>query len=495
MHFLREPIDLASDQLRGYVLAANDEFFAPRENLNRAEEPLCCPDEFGRRGKRMDGWETRRRGGQEGNDWAVIRLGVPGTITELVIDTSHFTGNYPPEASVDGCVAPVNALPDSLEGWVEILPRSALRGDAKNRFPIECARRFTHLKLNIFPDGGVARFRAIGFPIPHWTAPGRPIPPWMDLASLLNGGHVHSCSDMHFGDRQNLIEPGLSARAGNGWETRRRREKGNEWAIIELLGPGRIEAVTLDTAGFQGNCPDRAMLEASTARDPEDTDWFELLPTQTMVAHTEHYFVDEVQPNDGVRWVRLNIFPDGGVARLRLWGSLTQEGVTGARLISLNASAGTELSAAFKAVCHSSKWVAEMAESGPFAGLLDLQKKGAGAWSHCREKDWKEALDGHPRIGERAAGKDLASRWSRGEQSSAAVASEQDLLATLRERQLAYEERFGFLFLICATGLTSAEILAVLEDRIQQAPERELQTVAEELAKIIHLRLEKLLTL
>lgn len=451
---MREPIDLASDRLRGYVLAANDEFFAPRENLNRAEEAQCCSDERGRRGTWTDGWETRRRRRQDENDWAVIRLGVPGTITELVIDTSHFSGSYPPEASVEACVAPVNALPDQLEGWVEILSRSALRGDAKNRFPVECSQRFTHLRLNIFPDGGVARLRVLGFPIPRWTAPGRPLPPWMDLAGLLNGGHVHACSDMHFGHRQNLILPGPSSRADNGWETRRRREEGNDWATIELAGPGRIEAVTLDTAHFQGNCPDRAMLEASTAMDPEDTDWFELLPSQTMVAHTEHHFVDEIQPNDAVRWVRLNIFPDGGMARLRVWGSLTQEGVIGSRLLALNASGETDLETTFKAVCHSSKWVTEMAGSGPFEGLLDLQKKGAQIWSHCRENDWKEALGGHPRIGERAPGKDLASRWSRGEQSSTAVAPEQDLLATLRQRQLDYEERFGFLFLICATGRT-----------------------------------------
>lgn len=478
---MREAIDLASERLRGYVLESSDQSGAPHRHLIKADEPQPAGP-----ARSPDAWETRRG---VGHQWAIIRLGVPGVVERLVIDTTHLAGSFPEQASVEGCVAPHNALASELDGWVEILPRTALPGDARHSFPVTSSQRFTHLRLRIFPDGAVARLRVLGHPLPGWMAPGRA--PAIDLALAANGAAVVECSDEHYGAARNLLQPGCSR--GPGWQTRRRREPGHQWAVVRLAGPGKISSAILDTVGHHASCPARASLEAAcTLGQPEDGDWFELLPAQTMIPHTEHQFSDELQDHHEVRWVRLSLHPDGGMGRLRLWGELSTAGRSACRLAYLNACGEPELHEIFRAVCHSNKWASELSLAAPYESLADLQRKGASAWSRCREADWKESLAGHPRIGERAAGKDLASKWSRGEQSKAA-APDQDIKDELRARQADYEKKFGFIFLICATGRSSAEILASLNERMEQPPDRELQTVAEELAKIIHLRLEKLL--
>jgi allantoicase len=482
---LRQAIDLASQTLRGYVLAASDELLGPRARLLEPAEPRP-------RDGQVDGWQTRRRR-DEGPDWAIVRLGVPGLLEELVVDTTGFPDSSPTHVSVEGCVASHGATWQELEGWQEILPRSPLQEGSRSRFPVSSQQRFSHLRLSIFPDGGVARFRALGRALPTWMAPGRLPPAPLDLARAGNGARIDSCSDGSAESCRWLLASGPAAAAEQVWRTRRRRQPGSEWVVLKLAGPARVQAVTLDTAHLEGDCPALAALQAATSRqEPGHDDWFELLPPQRMVPCTEHHFQDELKDNAEVRWVRLSLLPDGGMARCRLWGELTADGLRDARLSYLNASAEAELRPIFTAVCHSARWVAEMCRSGPFESVQDLQKKGASAWSRCREADWREALKGHPRIGERQAGRDLASHWSRGEQSKAAQPDEA-VKAELRDKQLAYEEHFGFLFLICATGRSSSEILHILNERLRQTPERELQTVAEELAKIIHLRLEKLL--
>lgn len=486
---MREAIDLASERLRGYVLQSSDQSLGHHSHLLKTEEPQLAASGKGCCGRASDAWETHRAP-EGGHEWAVIRLGVPGLVEELVIDTTGVAGNSPQRASVEGCVAPHNALHSELDGWVEILPQTPLVGGSRHSFPMPSSQRFSHLRLRIFPDGAVARFRVMGRPMPGWMAPGR-APTTVDLALAGNGASLVSCSDEHFGAASNLLQPGCSR--GSGWQTRRRREPGQEWAVVRLAGPGRISSVVLDTVGYHANCPTRASLEAAcSVGEPGEGDWFELMSAQTLVPHTEHHFSDELQDHHEVRWMRLRLYPDGGVARLRLWGELSKSGLAACRLAYLNACGELELHEIFRAVCHSNKWATELSQAAPYESLADLQKKGASAWSRCREADWKESLAGHPRIGERAAGKDLASKWSRGEQSKAA-APDQAVKDELRARQVDYEEKFGFIFLICATGRSSAEILASLNERMEQSPERELQTVAEELAKIIHLRLEKLL--
>src|SRR5215217_8933388 len=153
-------VDLASERLGGAVLYANDDFFAPKENLLKAGAPVWREGEYTERGKWMDGWESRRRR-TPGHDWCIVKLGLPGVIHSFVVDTAFFTGNYPSHCWIDACGLPPggDATAASVT-WHPLLPRSELAGDSRNTLPVgaphEPLRRYTHLRLNIFPDGGVA---------------------------------------------------------------------------------------------------------------------------------------------------------------------------------------------------------------------------------------------------------------------------------------------------------------------------------------------------
>ncbi len=323
-------VDLASARLGGAVLAANDEFFAPKENLLRDGDPVFRPDEYTDRGKWMDGWETRRRR-EPGHDWCLIRLGLPGIVRVVVVDTRHFRGNYPPEASleaatVDGHPTAADLLAEGV-AWAEILPRSPLAGDAVNSFEIAPpaagpAPRVTHLRLRIYPDGGVARLRAFGEVVPDWrrlAARGGDL----DLAAVEHGGRVVAASDMFFGPRHNLILPGPPLGMHDGWETRRRRGPGHDWAVVRLGTAGHVRRIEVDTTHFKGNAPGRCAVAGTAEDDPAapDSAWREILPPSPLQPHTRHHFEDAVADAGPVHHVRLDIFPDGGVGRLRLFGA------------------------------------------------------------------------------------------------------------------------------------------------------------------------------
>ena len=233
-------VNLAARRLGAGVLAASDEFFGEKENLLRPEPPAFRPHTFGHKGQIVDGWESRRRR-DPGHDWALIRLGAPGVVHAVVVDTAHFTGNFPAECSVDACAAegyPSAAqLQDPGRAWVPIVPRSPLTGDSENRFAVADARRFTHLRLTIYPDGGVARLRAEGEVVPDpRLLDGMP----MDLAALENGGTVADASDRFYSPPENMISPGRAAVMGDGWETRRRRTNGHDWVLLRLAGAGYL---------------------------------------------------------------------------------------------------------------------------------------------------------------------------------------------------------------------------------------------------------------
>ena len=315
--------DLAAERLGGRVIAANDDFFAEKENLLKSSAPEWREGEYTDRGKWMDGWETRRRR-TPGYDWAIVRLGLPGIIHGVVIDTAFFTGNYPEEASIDACV--VDGLDDvertsgGSVRWETVLPKSALKGNAKNEFPIDGkGKRVTHLRLNIFPDGGVARLRVHGEVVPDESA----FAGESDLAAMANGGYVISCSDMHYGNRNNLILPGRSTHMGDGWETKRRRGPGHDWAVVQLARRGAIDRVEMDTDHFKGNAPGKCDLEyydavADSKFDADAANWSVLVPESPVEPHAQHEWrVNNPKP---ATHVRLNIYPDGGVARLRLFG-------------------------------------------------------------------------------------------------------------------------------------------------------------------------------
>jgi len=315
--------DLAGRALGGAVMASNDAFFAEAENLLLPYEPVRH-DEFGHKGKVYDGWETRRRR-SAGQDWVVVRLGVPGIVRGVVVDTSFFTGNYPTAASLDGIG--VEGHPTAAElstmDWEPLLPVSGLDGDARNAFGVESSRRVTHVRLTIHPDGGVARLRVHGTPV----ADPRPLDAGpVDLAALENGAAVTGCSNEFYSKPAQLISPGLARSMGEGWETARRRQPGNEWVAVRLAGAGAITLAELDTSYFLGNAPESARLTGCPdGGDPADpAAWVELLPRTRLLPDTRHRFV--LPATTEVTDARLDAYPDGGMARLRLWGRLSAAG-------------------------------------------------------------------------------------------------------------------------------------------------------------------------
>ena len=272
MSELTHLIDLASARLGGQAVAANDDFFAEKDNLIKPEPPVFVPGKYTDRGKWMDGWESRRRR-TPGHDWCIVKLGLPGVIHTFVVDTSFFTGNYPSHCWMDACGLPEGADPThNSVAWHPVLGRSELTGDAQNTLTIQLSpqgvRRFTHVRLNIFPDGGVARLRVMGESLPGWTrvlAPGTEL----DLASAVHGGYIVDRSDRFYGDPRNMLMPYPAENMGDGWETKRRRGPGHDWVILRLGLEATIRRIELDTAHFKGNYPDSASIEAARLKDEE----------------------------------------------------------------------------------------------------------------------------------------------------------------------------------------------------------------------------------
>jgi allantoicase len=306
--------DLASRLLGGGVVACNDEFFAPADSLVLPEPASFTPRTFGAKGQVYDGWETRRRR-EPGHDWAIVRLGVPGLVSGAVVDTSFFTGNYPPFASIDGAFVDGYPSPGEVQGaeWHEILPRSALSGNTANAFPLEASAVVSHVRLNIYPDGGVARLRVHGQAVPdtRFLSLGAHV----DLAAAEYGGRIEACSNGFYGNPGNLLLPGLARSMGEGWETARRRDLGNDWVLVRLGLPGVVRLAELDTTHFKGNAPGWATLAASTAEGVG----VELLPRTRLQPDTRHRFLVDAEVT--ATHVRMDVYPDGGMARLRLLGS------------------------------------------------------------------------------------------------------------------------------------------------------------------------------
>jgi allantoicase len=316
----RQLPDLAVRSLGGSVVHANDEAFAARENLITPGPALFDPSTFGHKGKLYDGWETRRRR-EPGHDEAIVRLGVPGIVRGVVVDTSWFTGNHPPEASVEGLSATGHPTVAELladDGWETLLPRTAIKGDTENAFAVSADRRVTHVRLRIFPDGGVARFRVHGEALPDpglLDALGT-----IDLAATENGGVVLDCSNRFYSTPDNLLAPGPVRSMGEGWETARRRDDGNDWVEVALAAEGTIAVAELDTSYFLHNAPGWATLRGRVG----DGEWSDVLPRVPLLPDTRHRFV--LAGSRPTTAVRLDIHPDGGMARLRLFGSLTPRG-------------------------------------------------------------------------------------------------------------------------------------------------------------------------
>lgn len=316
---LKHLVNLALPETGGAILSVSDEFFAPAKRMLSADDPVFIAGRFDAHGKWMDGWESRRKR-TAGHDSCVIRI-CPGVIRAIEIDTSFFTGNYPPKAMLEACNADVE--PDENTTWTELVPGTGLEGDSRQLFTVSNENTWSFIRLNIYPDGGVARLRVYGEPAADTGSIERG--QWEDLASCAAGGVALECNDMHFGDMSNLLSNQPVANMGDGWETRRRRQPGNDWVILRLGQRGSVCRVEVDTAFFRGNYPARCSLRggnpgAGSDLSAESANWVEILPQLALGPDQLHIFETQVRDVGAVTHVRFDIFPDGGVARLRLLG-------------------------------------------------------------------------------------------------------------------------------------------------------------------------------
>lgn len=327
--FAEQLVNLASEGLGAQVLHATDEFFAPAQRMLTDASPVFVVGKFDDHGKWMDGWETRRKRGA-GHDTAVLRLAMPGVVEGVDLDTSHFTGNFPPAASIEACRC--EGDPDARTVWREIVPPQALSGNAHHFVAIADPGRWTHLRLNIFPDGGIARLRVYGRPVCEWSRKDPLVA--HEVSALALGGRIVAVSDAHYGLPFRLLMPGRGSDMGDGWETRRRREPGQDWCIVQLGHRALVETIEVDTAHFKGNYPDRISMQAADVPTLPDASvvtqamfWPVLLAEQKADMDKQHlYDQASILPLGPVTHVKLNLIPDGGVSRLRVWGRLAPAG-------------------------------------------------------------------------------------------------------------------------------------------------------------------------
>lgn len=490
-------VDLVSEKIGGKTISASDEFFAEKENLLKPGRGVYISDKYTDRGKWMDGWETRRRR-TPGNDWCIIKMGLPGVVRGVDIDTNHFLGNNPAYASVDAIrlddVEDESSL-DNHEGWTEILPRNPLAAGSQNLFGVGSEKSWTHLRLNIYPDGGVARFRAFGLVTPRLQSIAGDE---LDVVAMENGGRAVACSDMFFSPMENLIMPGDARNMGEGWESRRRRGPGNDWVILKTAHAAYINRILVDTNYFKGNYPDYCSFDACYAPDLDidlmnwpDLEWEPIMEKQKLNGHHKHIFKDELKSSGPYTHIRLNIYPDGGISRLRIYGKFVSM-----TLDELNNLTDEEAINRLLLCCGSHRWAREMVEQRPFQSKNQLMELAETIWDNLSKEDWLEAFSHHPKIGDLdSLRKKYATTrtWAESEQSGTKKASD-ETLHKLKHLNEEYEEKYGYIFIVCATGKSADEMLQILEGRIGNAPEKELDIAAGEQKKITKIRLEKLLT-
>ncbi|TQF02220.1 allantoicase [Kitasatospora acidiphila] len=378
-----ELVNLASRLLGAGVVATNEDSFADAEHLLLAEPAEFRPHTFGLKGQIMDGWESRRRRGRsaeqphptdEDHDWAIVRLGAAGRIHGVIVDTAHFTGNYPESGSVQAASIPGHPSPEEVAAatWTDLVPRTPLRGDTAHEFAVTDPTRYTHVRLNIWPDGGVARLRVHGEVLPD---PRDLAGLTFDLAAQEHGGVAEAASDRYFSSPHNLNAPGRATVMGEGWETRRRRDKANDWVRIALAGGGEVLAVEVDTSHFVANAPGWADLlgyDATGGGDPatDAEGWFEILPRTRLQPDTRHRL--RLSGARAATHVRLGVYPDGGVARLRLTGRLTEAGRASLALRWFNALPAAEATAALVAAGLTGTEAAALTAARPLTGAADL---------------------------------------------------------------------------------------------------------------------------
>ena len=469
-------MDLITAPVGGRIVACNDEFFAAADNLISPAEPISN-DEYTDRGKWMDGWETRRRR-EPGHDWCVIALGLPGRVEEVVIDTSYFTGNYAESFSLEGCGDGDDSLLEQAT-WEVLISETGLAGDSRAVFSVDNPHRLTHLRLNIFPDGGVARLRVHGTPIPDRDRV-CPDSVAVDLLSMLVGGEALEASDVHYSPPSNLLRPTEPAGMWDGWETKRRRGPGNDWVVFRLGMPGTVGSLVIDTRHFKGNAP--GWVSASFSEDGKK--WALALDRAPVSPHEVAELVLPGSVHAG--YLKLDIHPDGGLARVKAMGRPDAGVATRLRLEYLNSLTEPMARRFFLTACASSAWADAMAVGRPYPDFESLGDSAERGFDHLDEGGWLEAFAGHPRIGER--GGETANR----EQAATASASPATL-GRLGEVNRDYEERFNFTYIVYATGKSAEQMLAIAEERLGNDRGQEIENAGIEQRKITTTRLKRML--
>ncbi|MEH3142612.1 MAG: allantoicase [Mycobacterium kyogaense] len=322
-------IDLASRILGGSVVAASDESFGVKERLVDPAEPAFVPGTYDLRGEVVDGWETRRHAGPEG-DWAIVRLGAPGVVHTVDVDTRFFSGNHPTACRVDACALGLAQDPTAPGvGWTPLTEWTALKPDSVNNLAVADHRRWTHVRLRLASDGGVARLRVHGEVLPD---PAEFCDVSVEVSGLEQGGRVEWSSDSFYSDASALIRPDRPRTMGDGWETRRRRDIGPEThdaVLISFAVPTDLRRLEVDTSWFVFNASREVSVLASRHR-PDLNGWamvpfdVPVLDRTPLAADTRHRFAVAV---DDVCALRVQAYPDGGLARVRAIGTPTAAGM------------------------------------------------------------------------------------------------------------------------------------------------------------------------
>ncbi len=320
--YLNGLIDLAQSRLGSKIVYKTDEFFASAKRIINPWPPIFKEGVFDKHGKWMDGWETRRKR-TKGHDFLILKLGKPGFINKVDIDTSYFSGNHPKYISLEACSIS-EKLPNKKTNWKTIIKKSPTKANSHHLFNIKNKNFFTHVKLNIFPDGGVARLRVYGsMKVKKKLSKGI-----QNLTSIINGSVPIACNNEHFGRAENILAPGVGKNMGDGWETRRSRGKNFDWIVIKCATAGKIDRIQIDTHHFKGNYPDKCSIQATYIDNKlslknivkKSKRWKLLLNKTKLYAHKKHNFKNKIMRNKKINYIRINIFPDGGISRVRIFG-------------------------------------------------------------------------------------------------------------------------------------------------------------------------------
>ena len=310
-------INLADPRIGSKIIFKTDDFFAAAHRILKTDIPVFKDGLFDKHGKWMDGWETRRRR-SEGYDYLVLKLGKPGKIFDIDIDTSHFNGNQPTHASLEGCFS--RSKPNKKTKWTRLLGKKKLGPNKNHNFKSQNKSTFNYIRLNIFPDGGVARLRLYGkIEIDKKTINNKNI----NLTSVLNGASIVGCNNEHFGRAENIIAPGKGKNMGDGWETRRSRGKNFDWLIIKFGKPGLIKKLEIDTHHFKGNYPDSCSIQTAIINKDlsnnlivkNSKNWKFILNKSKLSAHKKHVFKKFLIKRNKENYLKINIYPDGEIGR------------------------------------------------------------------------------------------------------------------------------------------------------------------------------------